>query len=338
MAIFNFPTSPTIGQTHVIGTTTYVWNGSAWVIQSKVSSFNSTTVQSLTISTTTNAISVTTGGALTVAGGAAIAGNLYVGGTIVNTGGQINLSTGTFSRISITGTTQSNSTTTGALTVVGGLGIGGNLYIGGTLFSQGAPVLTTASFNNTPADGTDIDIVDVGGGVLEFNNISTLQSVTTRGSTTNRQLSITNNTVSTSTNSGALIVSGGIGSNDNVSALGFNLKYGKVSSSVVTVSTTSATIIDSYYFSQHRSAKYIIQISEGNSSTHRCQTSELLTVAYNTGTATVVEYATAFSTIDLGSFDAIMTNIGTDTTVNLYYIPIDSISKTINIIKTLVNK
>lgn len=331
MAIFNFPSNPILGQTHVIGTTTYEWNGSAWIIQSKPVTFSSATIQTLTISTTTNAISVSNGGALTVAGGAAIAANVFIGGTLT-------LSTGSIGRLTVTGTTQSNSTTTGALTVVGGLGIGGNLYIGGTLFSQGAPVLTTASFNNTPQDGTDIDIVDVGGGILEFNNISTLQSVTLRGSTTNRQISITNTTVSTSTNTGALIVSGGISSNNNISAISFNLLYGNVSSSIISVSTTAATIIDSYWFSQYRSAKYIVQISEGTSSTHRSQTSELLTVAFNTGTSSLVEYATVFSTVDLGSFDTLMTNEGTDTRVSLYFISNDSITKNISIVKTLISK
>jgi hypothetical protein len=338
MPILNFPSNPSIGQTHVIGTTTYQWNGSAWVIQSKVATFNSTTVVSLTVTTTTNAVSVSSGGALTVAGGGAIAGNLYVGGNIVNSGGQLSSTTGTFGRVIINGGTQSNSTNTGALTVVGGIGISGNLFIGGTLFSQGAPVLTTASFNNTPQDGTDIDIVDVGGGILEFNNISTLQSVTLRGSTTNRQISITNSTASTSTNSGALTVSGGVGVNGNVSALGLNLAQGNVSSSIQTVSTTSATIIDSYYFSQYRSAKYIVQISEGTGLSDRSQTSELLTVAFNTGTSSLVEYATVFSSVDLGSFDTLMNNIGTDTVVSLYYIANDSTPKTIKIIRTLISK
>jgi hypothetical protein len=336
--MFNFPSNPSIGQTHTIGSTTYQWNGSAWIILSKLATFNSTTVLSLTVSTTTNAVSVSNGGALTVAGGAAVAGNLYVGGNIVNTGGQLSLATGSFITSFVTGATQSNSTNTGALQIVGGVGIGGNLYIGGTLFSQGAPVLTTASFNNTPADGTDIDVVDVGGGILEFNNISTLQSVTLRGSTTNRQINLTNTTASTGTTSGALIVSGGVGVSNNVSAQGYNLIYGNITSSIKTVSTTSATIIDSYWFSQYRSAKYIIQIDEGTSSTHRSQTSELLTVAFNTGTSSLVEYANVFSTIDLGSYDTLMTNVGTDTSVNLYFISIDAVPKTIKIIRTAVSK
>lgn len=336
MPVYNFPSNPTIGTTYAVGTTIYQWNGSAWLINSKPSTFNTTTVLSLFVTTSTNATSANTGGAMTVVGGAAIGRDLYVGGNII--GKIVTTSTSNFTKIVVNGGVQSNSTTTGDITVTGGVGVAGNLYIGGTLFAQGAPVLTTASFNNTPADGTDIDVVDIGGGILEFNNISTLQSVTSRGSTTNRQITISNTTVSTSTNTGALIVSGGIGSNNSVSANGFNLPYANQSTSITSVSTTSPTVIDSYYFSQYRSAKYIIQVDEGTSVSQRCQTSEILTVAFNTGTASVVEYATVFSTADLGNFSALMTNIGTDTVVSLYYIAVDSIPKTIKLFRTAIAK
>jgi hypothetical protein len=79
-----------------------------------------------------------------------------------------------------------------------------------------------------------------------------------------------------------------------------------------------------------------VQISEGSSLTDRSQTSELLAVAFNTGTSSLVEYASVFSTTDLGSFDTLMNNIGTDTVVNLYFISNDSVPKTIKIIKTLI--
>lgn len=336
MPVYNFPSNPTIGTTYAVGTTIYQWNGSAWLINSKPSTFNTTTVLSLLVTTSTNATSVNTGGAMTVVGGAAIGRDLYVGGNII--GRIASTSTSNFTKIVVNGGVQSVSTTTGDITVTGGIGIGGNLYIGGTLFSQGAPVLTTASFNNTPADGTDIDVVDIGGGILEFNNISTLQSVTVRGSTTNRQITITNTTVSTGTNTGALIVSGGIGSNGSINANTFSLPHASQYTTVTNVATTSPTVIDQYYFSQFRSAKYIIQVDEGTLITHRCQTSELLTVAFNTGTASVVEYATVFSTADLGNFSALMTNIGTDTVVSLYYIAADTIPKTIKIFRTAISK
>lgn len=336
MPVYNFPSNPTIGTTFAVGTTIYQWNGSAWAINSKPSSFNTTTVLSLLVTTSTNATSINTGGAMTVVGGAAIGRDLYVGGNII--GKIASTSTSNFTKIIVNGGVQSNSTTTGDITVTGGIGIAGNLYIGGTLFSQGAPVLTTASFNNTPADGTDIDVVDIGGGILEFNNISTLQSVSSRGNTTNRQILLTNTTVSTGTNTGALVVSGGIGANGAINANSLGLQYASQSTSITSIATTSPTVIDSYYFSQFRSAKYIIQVDEGTSSTHRCQTSELLTVAFNTGTASVVEYATVFSTADLGNFSALMTNIGTDTVVSLYYIAADVIPKTIKIFRTAISK
>jgi len=58
--------------------------------------------------------------------------------------------------------------------------------------------------------GTDTAISNSTGAVTIWNT-GTLQSVTGRGSSTTNSLSILNNTNSTSTNSGALIVSGGVG-------------------------------------------------------------------------------------------------------------------------------
>ena len=52
----------------------------------------------------------------------------------------------------------------------------------------------------------------------------------------------------------------------------------------------------------------------------------------------MVEYATVFSTADLGNFSALMTNIGTDTVVSLYYIAADTIPKTIKIFRTAISK
>ncbi len=331
MSTLNFPVSPSIGQTHTLGTKTFQWNGTAWIIIGTLSTLNSATAISLVVTTTTNSVDSSNGGAVTIAGGTAIGKDLYIGGDTFG-------NTATFDSLTLTADFQSVGTDSGALIVTGGIGVGGNLFIGGTLFAQGAPVLTTASFNNTPQDGTDIDIIDVGGGILEFNSISTLQSVTTRGNSTTRQIEITNNTISTSTDSGALTVAGGIGSGGTVNSTGFGLPYSNFETSLQTVSTTSATVIDSYYFSQYRTAKYIVQIDEGTGISDNCQVNELLTVAFNTGTASILSYATTFSGSSLGTFDALMTNIGTDTVVSLYYLPSDSVPKTVKLLKMLISK
>jgi len=82
--------------------------------------------------------------------------------------------------INVTSSTASTSTTTGALTVTGGVGVGGAMYVGGTIFSGGSAVLTSLS-----------------GG---FN-----------GGTISGTIFVNNATASTSTTTGALRVTGGVG-------------------------------------------------------------------------------------------------------------------------------
>ena len=106
------------------------------------------------------------------------------------------------------------STTTGALTVVGGAGIGKKLYVGEDIYSNGNLVLTTANVGSFGVSeilaGTDTRVSSSIGSVTIWND-STLQSVTDRGALTNQAISITNTTLATSTNTGALQVKGGVG-------------------------------------------------------------------------------------------------------------------------------
>lgn len=85
-------------------------------------------VGTLTVNSTTQSIS-TSSGAFILSGGGCVAKDLYVGGTIYGTlnGNIITPS------LTLSSTVQSNSTNSGALIVGGGVGIGKNLYVGGTL-------------------------------------------------------------------------------------------------------------------------------------------------------------------------------------------------------------
>lgn len=345
MAILNFPPNPTLNQAYTVGNRTYIWNGQAWILGPLPGNFTIITGTTLTLTSTTNATSLTTGGTLTVLGGASIVGDLYLGGSLVGistgTGGGVGAITGgtaTFVKIFATGGVQAVSTNTGDLIVTGGVGVGGNLWIGGTLFSGGAPVLTTASFNNTIVDGLDIDIVDVGGGVLEFNNTSTLQSVTTRGNSTNNQIFLTNPSASTSTQSGALIVTGGIGIGGRLNAESIKIADSIFDSTVQTINSTLATLIDEFSFDNFRSAKYLVQVDEGTSSTHRCQVTELLTLVSNTGSVIVTEYGSIVTDTDLGNFDAMVTSVGAETFVRLYFLAVDATPKTVKVLRTAMAK
>jgi hypothetical protein len=112
-----------------------------------------------------------------------------------------------------TGSNSIGGTWTDAVFVVDGdAGIGGNLYINGNFYAAGKSVLTTSSVGGAITGGDDIVIVaNSGTGELVFNDVSTLQSVTNRGSTTTNRITFANTTNSTSTTSGAIRVSGGIG-------------------------------------------------------------------------------------------------------------------------------
>ena len=146
-----------------------------------------TTAKPVAISSTAAASSNTTG-ALTVSGGVGIEGNLYVGGTLNAT--TLN---STASSMNLTDTTASTNTTTGALRVAGGVGVVGNVNVGGTLVA--GSTLTTPQIGTASGDLT----------------------LAPAGTTTTAQrLLVTNTTASTSGTTGALVVSGGIGTNGAV--------------------------------------------------------------------------------------------------------------------------
>jgi len=121
--------------------------------------------------------------------------------------------------VTITNTTASTSSTTGALIVAGGLGVAGNIYSNGVLLTPGA----------TYTQGTNISI--------SSNVISTVTNPTFSGVTT-----ITNATVSSSTGTGALIVTGGIGVSGALFGTTFN-SSGLATLNSITVSATSTLAI-----------------------------------------------------------------------------------------------
>jgi hypothetical protein len=136
-------------------------------------------------------------------GGLGIVGDTYLNGNINISGQQF-----------INNAAPASSTQSGALTILGGAGIGQNLYVGNLIFSQGAGVITTATLGNYGVAaifaGTDTAVSASTGSVTIWNT-SNLQTITSRGNTTNQTISITNSNASINTNSGALVVSGGVG-------------------------------------------------------------------------------------------------------------------------------
>ena len=118
----------------------------------------------------------------------------------------------TTNSVHITNFTDAVSTNTGALTVKGGAGFGGDIYARSYRIASGALAITTEDLltGNILTVGTDTAI-STSSNIITIWNTSTLQTVTSRGNTTDQLIYITNATASTTTNNGALVVTGGVG-------------------------------------------------------------------------------------------------------------------------------
>jgi hypothetical protein len=250
----------------------------------------------------------------------------------------------TLKSLTVTTSTNATSTNSGAVQVVGGIGIGGDLWIGGTIYAGNVPVLTTSSLNASVFGGNDITISSTGTtstSFLRFDNTSTLQTVTNRGFTTTNRVFISNTTESTTTNTGALVVSGGIGVGKRVNCESLRIADSIFDSTLVTVSNTAATLVDSFLSTEFRSAKYFIQISSGGGAGHTLSTAtfqavELILITDNVGTV----YATEYGLVStggvsggavLGSFTADLSVI--DNTARLYFTPNAATNKTIKVLR-----
>lgn len=128
----------------------------------------------------------------------------------------------------VTTTTNSTSTNSGALIVEGGAGFGGDIWAG-NIYSNGEQVVTTGTIGSFGVSGiqagTDTAVANLLGNVVLVWNTSTLETVTSRGNSTTSTIFINNLTTSTSTDSGALVVSGGVGIGENLN-VGNNVSAG----------------------------------------------------------------------------------------------------------------
>ena len=241
-----------------------------------------------------------------------------------------------------TSTNNSYSTITGALVVAGGIGLGGDLHVGGVIYSGGVPALTTASFNNTLGEGSDIDITVVndplsGFDTLFFSDISTLESVTGRGNSTTNIILITNATNSTATTNGALVVTGGVGVGGRLNTESIKIADTVFDSTRSAVATIEEHVIDSYLLSQYRSAKYMIQIAEDfqvDPSTARFQSLEINLTAKNDGTPYITQYGQVTTDGELGTFSATGDVSGDDILISLTFTPIDTVPKAVRVLRT----
>ena len=191
-----------------------------------------TTITSNLASTGTNS------GALRVVGGIGVGGNLFVGGTAtiagplvtslitgagsnvvfrLNTGSDVIFSTTT--QVLLFDTSTAASTQTGALVVRGGIGVGGTVFARSVTATNLTITGTAAATNTTTGAVIIAGGVGIGGDIHFSGNLYQNGELFTPsgggggpfGGETTSTVNILNSTVSTSTDTGALTVVGGVG-------------------------------------------------------------------------------------------------------------------------------
>lgn len=147
----------------------------------------------------------TTSGTLVVTGGVGVGGAVYAGSLQNTPIGNTTRSTGAFttltsnSTVTMTGGTSSTSTGSGQLQVTGGVGISENLWVGG--------YIDAASIQDTP-----IGTVTRSSGA--FTSL-----------TANAAVTLTQNSSSSNTASGTLVVTGGVGISENLYVGGATVRF-----------------------------------------------------------------------------------------------------------------
>jgi len=222
--------------------------------------------------------------------------------------------------ISILNVTSSTDSISGALVVAGGVGIAKNVYVNGEVFIQGSKVLTTGTIKNTLIGGIDMYVsVDPVTGIVVFDNTSTLETVTGRGSITTHAIEILNVTQSSSVNSGALKVNGGVGVGgnlnvggniqaENVTALS-SFNVGNTQFSYFTksgIASSDPVELDTFGSNQFQTVKYLVQVTDTFQSNNLIHCSELIVTHDNRALDTIgyiVQYGIVTNQGALGTWD-----------------------------------
>jgi len=123
---------------------------------------------------------------------------------------------GTFktANIQLVGTENATSTATGALRVVGGVGIGGDLYVGGTINGTVTNSVTATFATNLLGGGTGQIAFQSGDSASAFDADFTYDSATDK--LTVKNVAVPGATGSTSSTTGAVVVTGGVGIGENL--------------------------------------------------------------------------------------------------------------------------
>lgn len=115
------------------------------------------------------------------------------------------------------------SSASGALQVAGGASIVSDLWVGNNIYSLGSKVVTEATLGSPITSltaGTDTQVVTVGLNAVKVFSNATLNSIASRGGSIQYPIDILDSTNSASSQTGALKVTGGIATRNNLSAGG----------------------------------------------------------------------------------------------------------------------
>ncbi|MEM2159356.1 MAG: hypothetical protein QXN55_00165 [Candidatus Nitrosotenuis sp.] len=182
--------------------------------------------------------------------------------------------------------------------------------------------VTAGTYNNVTVDaygratgGSNVAYL------TSYTETDTLASVTGRGATTATAISLTNATVSSSTSTGALVVTGGVGVGG---ALYVGTEIVQVPT-VITTTSTTATAVDSFTAATFRSATWKIQVTSGTS-----YQSSRIDVLHDGTNAYWNEYAQMFTGTSLGTFSCDV-NAGN---VRLIFTAASATSTTVKVVLT----
>ena len=230
-------------------------------------------------------------------------------------------------------TAASNGTAGGVTGITATSPILASASTGSVTLSHANSGVTAGTYNNVTVNAT--------GHVTSASNVAyltgytetdTLATVTGRGATTATAITLTNATNTTSATTGALVITGGLAVNANIFAKGSYLNANSSGTVInakdvvqATVATVAATAVDSWAVATYRSAKYLVQITQGTN----YQFSEIVVVHNGTAT-TMTEYAVVETNGSLGTLttDILTGNVRLLVTMNT------AASATINIERT----
>ena len=278
-------------------------------------------------------------GSLQVAGGLGVNGaiyarQIYVDGVPLSTplwnGGQIS------SPFYVANIEEAYSTMTGALKVLGGAGIGLSLYVGKKVVVESINPVDNVQFTmrNTGTSGQSYTW-EVGG-----NNSQG------QGGTNLREGSLTlyNDTAGTfrlavAKTTGNLLV--GYPTDNLTDKLQVNgsIQYGdsQLVTRVTSINNTSTTVIDSFSAASYRTAKSIVQITDGIGPTAKFHVVEIVVLLDNVGNVYKSEYGIITTGGERGVFD-VDYNVGGNGLVRLLFAASAASSKVVKVVRQSISR